>query len=104
LGIGASEAISLPILEIGQPFPIHRDTHQAQHFTVVRLLGSLAGHSGRPASEKFADSDISFLSIQPQYLTGGGLKSSTICQAANGFRRNNSATPTKPFSEAEKPA
>jgi hypothetical protein len=50
---------------------------------------------------KSADSDISSLSIHPDHWTEGCPKGSTIFQAANGFRRNDSAAPTKPLSRAD---
>ena len=46
---GGRKTISLPIFQIGKPFPIPRDTHQARHFAVVALLGSLAARTSAGA-------------------------------------------------------
>jgi hypothetical protein len=46
---GGRKTISLPIFQIGKPFPIPRDTHQARHFAVVALPGSLAARTSAGA-------------------------------------------------------
>jgi hypothetical protein len=71
LGFWGGKTFSLPVLQVGRPFPIPRDTHQAQHFRSTSLSSrSLTVWLATRAAQllKSGNSDISSLSIQPVLL------------------------------------